>query len=72
MSLDRFEVPKTPESRTPHVLLLLAGVGAVGLAWRLLSGSRLSVEIAVLAMSLAIAYAVVRFLRQRHTSPQDP
>jgi hypothetical protein len=67
MSLDRFSVPKTPESRTPYVLLLLVCLGAIGAAWRLLSGFRFGVELVTFAAIIAVVYAVARFLQQRQT-----
>lgn len=67
-SLERFRLPRTPESRTPLVLLLL---GALGLAtaairggWRFLAGSSYGVELLLGAAFAAILYATVRYIRQ--------
>jgi hypothetical protein len=50
MSLNSCNVPKTPESRTPYVLLLLVCVAGIAAAWRLLSGFRWGVELALTVM----------------------
>jgi hypothetical protein len=56
---------RTPESRTPYVLLL-TGVFGVGLAlWRVLSASRLGVEILLGVSVGAVVFAVWLFVRQR-------
>ena len=63
MSLEDFRVPKTPETRTPYVLALLAIIGAVTAALRWFVGFRYSVEAFALIAAAAIAYAVWRFVR---------
>ena len=60
MSLEDFRVPKTPESRTPYVLALLAILGAVYAALRWFVGFRYSVEVFVLLAAVAVASAVWR------------
>ena len=58
-------VPKTPETRTPYVLALLAIIAAVNAALRWFVGFRYSAEVFVLVAATAIAYAVWRFVRER-------
>jgi hypothetical protein len=70
VSLEDFRVPKTPESRTPYVLALLAILGAVNAALRGFIGFRYSVEVFVLLAVAAIAYAVWRFVRP--SEPLEP
>jgi hypothetical protein len=66
MSLEDFRVPKTPETRTPYVLALLAIIGAVEAALNWYVGFRYSVELFLLTAAAAIVYAVWRFARQPH------
>jgi hypothetical protein len=65
VSLEDFRVPKTPETRTPYVLALLAIIGVANAALRWFVGFRYSVEVFVLLAAVAIACAVWRFVRQR-------
>ena len=65
MPLEDFRVPKTPETRTPFVLALLAIITALNAAFRWFVGFRYSVEVFVLIAATGVAYAVWRFIRQR-------
>lgn len=65
MSLENFRVPKTPETRIPHVLLVLLVIETVALAVRWFIGSRFSVELFVVITAAAIVYVIWRYLRQQ-------
>ena len=65
MSLERFDVPRTPESRTPYVLALLAILASVRLAWDGFIHFRFNVEALLLAAAAVIGYATWRFVKQR-------
>ncbi len=65
MSLEDFKLPETRNSRTPYALLLLGVSAAVTAAWRIWVGSRYSVEIMIGVTVVAVAYAVLRYARQR-------
>ena len=62
---ENFRAPKTPETRTPYVLALLAIIGAVNVSLRWFIGFRYAVEVLILTALAAIAYAVWLFLRRR-------
>jgi hypothetical protein len=63
--LDQFRDRRTPESRTPYVLLLLAVIGAVVVVWRLLVTSQVGAEILLGVVVAAVVFAIWRFARQR-------
>ena len=65
MSLEDFRVPKTPETRTPYVLALLAILGAANASLRWFTGFRYAVEVFVLTAVAAVTYVVWLYLRQR-------
>ena len=69
MSLDKFRLPETPESRTYRVVLLLIGGGLVTAVarggWQLLAGAPFGEEMIGLTAAAAVAYALTRYLRQR-------
>ena len=56
--MENFRVPKTPESRTPYVLALLAIIGLLGAAVRLFVGSRYSIEMLLMLAAAAGSYAI--------------
>jgi hypothetical protein len=63
----RFSIPKTPESRTPSVVIVLVIAAAVlavarGL-WRLLAGSPFGAEMVIVGAAGGVLYAVWRFRR---------
>ena len=65
MSLDDFRVPKTPETRTPYVLALLAIIGAVNASLRWFVDFRYAVEVFIVTAVAAVAYFAWRYLRHR-------
>jgi hypothetical protein len=65
MPLEDFRVPKTPETRTPYVLALLAIIGALNASLRWFVDFRYAVEVFVLLAIAAVAYAIWLFLRRR-------
>jgi hypothetical protein len=65
MPLDDFRVPKTPETRTPYVLALLAIIGVVNGALRWLIDFQYAVELTLIVAAVALVFAVWRFVRQR-------
>ncbi len=72
MSLENFRVPRTPESRTPYVLAVLAIFGVIGAAWNAFVDFRYNVESLIVVAAAAVGYAVWRSVRQgrRSSRPQ--
>ena len=66
---ENFRVPKTPETRTPYVLALLAIIGAVNFSLRWFVGFRYAVEVFVLTAVPAVAYVVWRYAREHPLNP---
>jgi hypothetical protein len=64
MALEDFGAPRTPESRTPYVLALLAIIGLARGLWAALEGWAYGAEFVLVAAAAGIAYAVFRFRRQ--------
>ena len=65
MPLERFHLPKTPESRTPYVLALLGLIGLGQGLWSMWVSSPYSVELLLGTAAAAGAYAFWRYMRQR-------
>ena len=65
MSLERFRVPRTPESRTPLVLLWLAALGGIGYAYRTLAESEHGAAIVVIVAASLVLYALIRYVAGR-------
>jgi hypothetical protein len=63
MSLENFKLPKTPESRTPAMLLLIVLIGGVTALVRGFVEFRFAAELVVVGAIAAIGYAVWRFIR---------
>lgn len=59
-----FTIPRTPESRTPYVLALLAAIGTGRFVWNAWHRSPYSIAILLTVATSAIAYAVYRYLSQ--------
>lgn len=66
-----FRIAKTPETRTPYVLALLAIVGVLNAALRWFLDFRYSVEVFLLTATAAIAYAIWLYSRQ-HPRQKTP
>ena len=68
MSLERFRLPETPESRMHRVVLLLLAICVVATVlrggWRLLATLEFGPALLGIAAAAAIAIAVRRYLRQ--------
>jgi hypothetical protein len=71
VALEDFRVPKTPETRTPYVLGLLAILGAANAALRWFVEFRYAVDVSVVIAAAAVAWVVFRFLDQHPAKGQQ-